>query len=140
MKPLLLSLLLVPLSACSSFGPAVELDAARERWSEAGFSDYVMTLERSCFCPAEYRGPFNVTVQNGQITSVEYEGADMPSDRALSVNGLFDLIDDAFASGADKVEVTYHPRLGYPTNLFIDYETQAADEEVGVVVTGLTSL
>ncbi len=135
-----LSLLLLA-SGCSMFGASRGENPARAdaraRWAASGPDAYTMTQSRSCFCPREITGPFEVSVREGSLVSVLLDGAPVPAERALTVDGLFDLIADAYAGEADEVRVTYHPTLGYPTDLWIDYERMAADEETGYNVTAL---
>ncbi len=112
-----------------------ELDAARERWDAAGLDSYQMTLRRTCFCPSpDYTGPFSVTVRGGALASVTLDGARVDSERGETIDGLFDLIEDAYARRARTVAVAFDPELGYPTNLSIDYDVQMADEEIGYMV------
>lgn len=128
------------LGGCSLLSGSREpaaLSEARDRWAGSGVDDYAMTLERSCFCPEEYRGPFAVEVRDGAVISVMLRDETLPTDRALSVEGLFDLIADAYEQKASRVTVTYDPTLGYPTQIYIDYIAQAADEEVGYTVSKL---
>lgn len=135
-----LALLLVA-SGCSVLGagragdPA--LAAARARWAASGPDAYTMTQSRSCFCPRDVTGPFEVTVRDGAVTSVTLDGAPVPTDRAVTVDALFDLIAEAHARSAAEVRVSYHPSLGYPTEIWIDYDRQMADEEAGYAVTAL---
>lgn len=114
-----------------------DLDAARERWQEAGFDAYQMTLQRSCFCPEDYRGPFEVTVRNGAVESATFNGTAVDAERVLTVADLFDLLEDAYDQGAARVDVTFDDELGYPTSLYIDYNEQMADEEVGYTVSSV---
>ena len=142
MRAFLLPLLL--LTACSQTVPATSsapetLDEARARWAAADLDDYRMTLTRSCFCPEYYRGPFEVAVDDGEVTAVGFQGRELPADRVLTVDALFDLLAEAYASGAARVEVTYDATLGYPTSLYIDQDEQMADEEVGYTVEGLSA-
>jgi hypothetical protein len=135
---LLLSLLL---SGCSLIdGDDADLDDARDRWEAAGVDDYTMSQTRPCFCPQEFTGPFEVRVSNGAITSVRFEGAAVPADRALTVEQVFDVIEEAYRERAEEVQVTYHPTLGYPTDLFIDYVEEVADDERGVQITDFEAL
>lgn len=135
-----LALLLLS-SGCSMLGagrggdPA--LADARARWEARGPADYAMTQSRNCFCPPDVRGPFEVTVRDGAVATVRLDGAPVPSERALSIDALFDLIADAYAGEAAEVRVSYDPALGYPTEIWIDYERQLADEETGYTVTAL---
>ena len=135
-----LALLLVA-SGCSVFGAGrggnPDLAAARARWSASGLRAYTMTQSRSCFCPRDATGPFRVAVRDGAVTQVTLDGKPVPTDRALTVEDLFDLLADAYARGADEVRVTYHASLGYPTELWVDYEQRIADEETGYAITAL---
>lgn len=117
--------------------PAVrspELEEARARWEAAGYDAYQMTLQRSCFCPEDYRGPFDVTVRSGEIESIRFNGAEMDAERGMTVEGLFDLLEEAYARGAQTVSVEYDADTGIPTELYIDYDARIADEEVGYTV------
>ena len=115
-----------------------ELDAARERWEAAGLSGYEMTLRRICFCPSpDYTGPFEVTVRGGELEAVARGGTRVDDERGETVEGLFDLIEDAYTRKAQSVTVEFDPELGYPANLSIDYSFQMADEEIGYMVSDL---
>ena len=57
-----------------------------------------------------------------------------------TVAGLFDLIQEAIDQGAYSISVVYHPDLGYPASLGIDYDRRIADEEVGFRVSGVSEL
>lgn len=118
-------------------GPPETLAEAQALWADADLDAYRMTLSRSCFCPPEYRGPYEVVVEEGRVQTVVYEGEGVPDDRALTVEALFDLLNEAYEQKAARIDVTYHPALGYPTSLYIDYSEQMADEEVGYTVAEL---
>lgn len=159
LRTLLLAAVLVPLAGCPApaqvepgdgpvigpqipTGPAAEpspdLEAARQRWAAAGLDAYTLTLERICFCPSpDFTGPFDVTVRNGAIDTVELNGATVDDERGMSVAALFELIDDAYAQGAEQVTVAFDAELGYPTRVSIDYSTMMADEEIGYTVSAL---
>ena len=139
MRAILLVAAVLFASGCSLLAGSREPAAfseARARWSAAGVDNYAMTLERSCFCPEEYRGPFAVSVRDGAVVSVQFGVDALPTDRAVTIDGLFDLIADAYRRDAARVDVAYDPALGYPTRIAIDYLEQAADEEVGYTVSG----
>ncbi len=53
-----------------------------------------------------------------------------------TVQGLFDVVQDAIDSGADEVSVTYDPDLHYPTEINIDL-IDVIDEELLVVASDL---
>lgn len=44
---------------------------------------------------------------------------------------LFDLVERGIDDDAAELRVTYHPTLGYPTEAFIDFRENVADEEMG---------
>jgi hypothetical protein len=129
------------LAACSdsSFGPELrELDQNRAKWEAAAPASYVYAVERLCFCG--YFGAARVTVENGVAVSavwVDPEGqpVEPTTDLFPSVDGLFDILEDAFARNAHSVEVTYDPVTGAPTEFQIDYIEHAIDEELGMRIT-----
>lgn len=132
------SLQAVPAPGSTRAGGEDELAAARQRWAARGLDDYRFTYTRGCFCPPQYRGPFAVTVRDGAVADVVYEGEGEPADRALSeyqtVDSLFDLIAAAYDRGAATVHVTYDPATGQPTEAYIDYDERLTDEEVSFTV------
>ena len=115
----------------------IDLASARARWAAEGPDAYTMTQVRSCFCPEEYRGPYRVSVRGGTVTRVERNGQTLPADRALTVEALFALIENANARPAERIDATYDARLGYPTSVSIDYDARIADEEVAYTVSDL---
>jgi hypothetical protein len=141
MRLLLFSLLLA-LSGCSLFGGGAtdDLADARRQWADADLPSYTMTLTRSCFCGPGFSGPFEVRVENGAVVSASLAGETVPTDRVLTVEALFDLLDSAYRESADRVEVTYDIERGFPSDLFIDYEENVADEEIGYTVRDVRGL
>ncbi len=131
------------LGACTLFDSGsvtrTDLDLNRRLWAAQNLANYRMTYTVQCFCPAAARGPFTVTVVDGQMRSVEPVpgGDELALYAVYTVEGLFQLVEDAYARGAARVEVTYHPDLGYPTRVFIDDDARAVDEELGIEVTAL---
>lgn len=116
-----------------------ELEAARRQWVEQGIDDYAFTVEVGCFCPPEFRGPFEVTVVDGEITQAALEGKPIGEGvdrRFLTIEGLFGSVERH--AYADSIEVTYHPELGYPKVIDVDPLRKAIDEELQVVVMELT--
>ena len=150
---LLAALVLVPLAGCpapAEVEPATpdrpvydatpdDLDEARQRWADAGLGAYTMTLQRICFCPSpDYTGPFEVDVADGAVTEVRLGGTPVDAERGESVEDLFELLEEAYAKDAERVEVTYDAALGYPTSISIDYSQMMADEEIAYRVSALT--
>ena len=129
MKPALLPVLSSALAACSAFDSGPEY---------SGPDDYAYTLRVPCFCLVT--GPLRVTVRDGEVTDVVPLGAlhlDAPyvqatvEERALTLVELSDLVRRARHA---PYEVEVGPAYGYPTDVSIDPERNATDDEVGYSV------
>lgn len=116
-------------------GARGDLDDARAQWVAAGIQDYDLTVERFCYC-AEV-GPVEVTVRGGATTAVTPVDSTFSEPHLLGgypdVEGLFAVVDDALRRQAHRLRVVYHPTLGYPTEISVDYREEVADEELGYV-------
>ena len=129
------------LSSCDGVtSPHSELELARTRWAERGPSDYSMTIQRYCFCGPGITQPATVTVSRGVIVSRVYvaTGDTVPAgvaDAYGDVASLFAFIQSAIDEGAYKVDVQYDADFGFPRTITIDWNKNAADDEVSVSVT-----
>lgn len=132
--------LLMAASGCSltDVGPRAvdDLDEAWELWERVRPTAYVYGIERLCFCSEEGRGPVRVTVSGTVVTDQRYidSGDPVPElyeDLFPSVDGLFAILRDAYERDAHSIDVTYDPQSGVPTDFFIDYLVNVADEELG---------
>lgn len=117
------------------------LRRARAKWRTSGPDSYVVELRRNCFCISEFAGPFLVTVENGVVEDVRFAPGGPPGtpsadiiNRIPTVEGLFDIIEDALQSKADSVTATYDQKTGAPLDFFIDRSRQIADEEIGYTI------
>lgn len=127
---------MVALAACDLLEPSdgqapSDLFEARAMWASAGVDDYELLLDRSCFCPDP--GPVRVRVEDGRKVSVTSDTASpepIPLQTYPDVEGLFDLVDEALERQAHHLRVAYHPSLGYPTQVEVDYERRTADDEI----------
>lgn len=110
-----------------------ELENQRATWAENGSNTYTMVVEIGCLCPEEHRGPFEVTVVDGNIETVTMNDDDVePADRSLlTVEELFSTIEDYAHS--DEINVTYAP-AGYPSTIDIDPDFDIVDEELFIDV------
>jgi hypothetical protein len=139
--------LLAASPACSPTAPdeAVELSVGMARWETVRPAAYELVLERTgCECLPEWLIPVRVTVQGHQVTSVvnEQTGEPVVTEiyHAMSVDELFDVIEDAIVRDADTLEVTYDRQLGYPTSISIDYDRNVADDELLITAHSLEPL
>jgi hypothetical protein len=125
-------------TGCDSVGPEVEtdLDRARATWQSAAIRDYTYVVQRGCFCAPDALGPVRVTVEDGVVTEAVYLDSGRPvgafGNLFPAVEGLFDLIRDAVADKAYRVDVAYDAELGFPTVIDIDYIENAVDDELMV--------
>lgn len=121
-----------------------QLNVAKARWQKYSINHYIYTLQRSCFCPPESRKPMRIRVNKGEIKQVMLvpENINKPSNYngALSVDGLFDLIQKAIDNKAANISVKYDARFGYPLDIAIDHDAQIADEETYYKASGLRTL
>jgi hypothetical protein len=141
---LLRVVLVLGAAACGDSGVDIrtltELEEAEERWERDGLDSYRYEVRRMCYCPLEWIGPVRVVVAPEGVTRT-YVDTGQPVPESVgeafpTVEGLFDILREAYANGAHQVEVTYDPSLGYPTEFGIDYQEMLADEELGMRVTG----
>lgn len=128
-------------AACGDQGPSDpdlggEIAAQRALWEARRPPAYVYDVERLCFCHPDARGPVRVRVEGGLVRERAYvaSGAPVPADlRELfpDVDGLFDLLEEAFERDAWEIRVTWDEESGAPADLWIDYDQRVADEELG---------
>lgn len=123
-----------------------EFEAALAMWRTAGLSDYDYSFTRGCFCPEEFVGPYAVSVLQESVAAATFQGTDLFDIDILEIGRYEEIIktvDDVFAEielalrEADSFTAEYHPALGYPTNVYIDWVANAADEEVGYTILNL---
>ena len=112
-----------------------DLSYARRTWSSNGIDDYEFVVRRDCYCMMGGVA-VRVTVRNWTIVSREIEssGVAVPPSMAFyypSIDGIFSIIQDAIDERADDISTRYDARYGFPTDVYIDYDRRAADEEDG---------
>lgn len=115
---------------------------ASSRWEAAGLTDYRYEIEYHCECPVSARGPFVVTVRNGEVSSSEPltdQSQDSTYAPTLTVGDLLDLIERAIQDGTD-VDVGYDPIIGQPLDVIIDPEAVAVDGGLAFTTTPATVL
>jgi len=120
--------------------PPDEISEMRMLWESQGLANYDFVLQRSSFSPPNLVEPVAMQVRGGKVTSRIYVNSGLPATGAdpswwPSIDGLFDFLEAARDGNADKIEVQYDARRGYPTQAFVDYVTGMADEERGFSIT-----
>ncbi|BAY65230.1 hypothetical protein NIES22_53330 [Calothrix brevissima NIES-22] len=133
-----------PQSATIANSQLKQLTANRQLWKKQNIRNYRYTFSRSCFCAPKASGPISVTVRKGRSISLT-DATGKPVERELfqqydTVPKLFNIIEDAIAKKASNLTVQYDPKLGYPTQINIDYNSQIADEEIYLTVENLQKI
>jgi hypothetical protein len=146
---ILAAILLVGLvgAGCDSVTESPEqsqLESALTTWDDQGITSYSFTWRQGCECTPEWTQPIRVKVVNDVIVeavSVETQQPVSAELRAhlLTINGVFDKIQDAVASNAFAVNVQYDSSSGAPLSIAVDYEEYTADEELSLQISELHS-
>ena len=125
-----------------------ELDGARARWQSATLAGYEYGYHKYCECHRESPPETVVTVRDGSVTAVrhrpagstvEVPAADKNFQYYWTVDGLFDLIAAALRRGV-QVRAAYDAELGFPREIYIDYDANFIGDELDVRLTAVTRL
>jgi hypothetical protein len=136
------------LTAWPSFAEDAALVAAKRAWRSAGLASYEYGYRKYCECHPDTPPETVVTVRDGRVVGVRhrpvgYDREVLAEARNLqyywTVDGLFDLLAGAFQRGAN-VRVKYDAARGFPTELYIDYDTNAIGDELDLKLTQVTPL
>ena len=155
-KRLSLALLTLVLAACTSptttpqpspsatpsgtpIGEIDALDEARAVWAASGIGDYDFTITRQCFCLETWIGPFAVRVRDGVSTVTRLsDGSEVEpmilEQLPLSAEELFQFAEERQEQASFRV--TYDQATGLPLSVWSDPIPEAADDELGVEVSG----
>ena len=127
-------------TACTS-APQSELDTASSSWNSQHPHAYSFVSTESCNCLSDVTRPIRVTVTTGitaeAIQSAVYADDEAPisedaRSRLRTIDGVFEEIQDAIDEDAAEVRVDYDETMGYPISVFVDYDRNAADEELSL--------
>jgi hypothetical protein len=125
-----------------------ELDGARARWRAAAAAEYEYGYHKFCECHRESPPETIVTVRAGSVVGVRHRPAGSPNevpaaDKNLeyywTVEGLFDLIASA-QQRAVEVRAVYDGPLGFPREVYIDYDAELIGDELDLRLTSVTRL
>ena len=124
-------------SCTDPLSPQDELRDARRRWEARRIETYAYRISRYCECVREFTRAADVMVVRGVVARARYvdDGSEVPAERLsmyATVEGLFEGVERALARNPARLVVDYHPQLGYPERLEVDYDIQAADDEFTV--------
>jgi hypothetical protein len=121
--------------------PRQEFNAAQQKWRAAGLHDYAFTFYQSCFCIG--RQKIRITVKDDKVHSARNisDGAAVkPAEvgQPLTLNEIFQKIEEGYAKPADHIRLTLNAEFGYPERVFIDYVEMMADEELSYSISDFT--
>ena len=121
------------------------LEDNRELFRQSVGTSYGYDFQNVCFCGPDTRAPVRIEVRDGQFQSVvlREDGTAVARERwdqYLTVEQVFASIEDALDESAASVRVAYDPSLGYPRDVFIDFNEMIADEELGFTVENLSAV
>jgi Family of unknown function (DUF6174) len=150
MKKLILIVMTFILVACASanaLGSQSEIEQNQEKWQDAGISHYRYHLFISCFCVFTQDMPLIIEVQDGKVVSMEYQSGNKIDPSLIELFEKYATIDRIFAEleaglngAADEVIVKYDPTYGFPTEVTIDVEKQATDDELYLTLSNFEKL
>jgi hypothetical protein len=111
----------------------------QQLWLQQNIRNYRYRLQVSCHCLPSITQPVVIEVHNGVTTSIKAVNKGIRIEPEFfknykSIDKLFRLVQKAIAEKAHRIDVTYHPTLGYPTQINIDYDAQMADEELYLTI------
>ena len=138
------------ITSCTALGldggtsQRAQLERQKARWARQNISSYRFTYDVACFCHAG-NGPIEIEVRDDLITTAAWPQTDEPVPLAIvnslpTVDALFRIIDRAIAQKVDLLEVSYHPVMGYPTRIAVDYAFNLADDEIVHLASDLTPI
>ena len=132
-------------AALPAFADAA-LDGARARWQAAALTSYEYGYQKYCDCHRDNPPETVITVRGGSVAGVRHRPAgtttEVPGrnpEYYWTVNGLFELIAAAQARGV-QVRAAYDADLGFPREIYIDYDSNLIGDELDVRLTGVTRL
>ena len=112
---------------------AEDIAKHRQEWLDKNITNYRFTLQSSCFCPEDMRGPVVVEVRGDQVTVTNPATGEPGNEVFNAVNTitkLYDLLEQQANDGADEIVVTYDDANAVPLTIKVDIDFQAADEEL----------
>lgn len=122
-----------------------ELAEARRVWEARGPTSYAFTYELNCFCGGPGVPPARVTVTGGRVTGafIPSEGRQVPEEDLPAyptVEELFADVEAWLERDPAAARAEFDPSLGHPVDVFVDFEKNVADEELGFRIRDLAPL
>lgn len=128
-----------------SFSPRInpadfqaDLDANRAKWAATGIKSYTLRERMPRFWIQDSRGPFDVTVTDGEIRNVQFSessklvGAPTFTSALLTIDEAFERVQGILRMDppVSRFSIQYDKAQGYITSFFVDRIAEIADDEV----------
>lgn len=114
--------------------PTYPHTSAKNAWESSGIRDYEFRLQQGCFCPPELFPELKVTVRNGEVVQA-MNGETLLVGSALgdvpTISRLYRMLDEVSAREGGSVQFGVAGSTGQLTNVYLDYDRHAYDEEMG---------
>ena len=96
-------------------------------------------MQRDCYCAPEYVRSMRVYVRGGYVTGARYlDDNTVVSAKVLkslrTVDEWFIYIEKGREKPFYRLDVTYHPKQGYPAHIQADVRERVADDEQTVTM------
>lgn len=132
-----------------------ELSDNKAKWGSQNIEHYQIDQYVSCYCSPTLTLPVVMQVQKEDksllyyTTNVDWYGVTVidhemivPNDAMdlfKTVNDMFDYIETTI-SDADEITVSYHPELGYPLTVRVNWDLSSVDDEISFNITNFINL
>jgi hypothetical protein len=152
MKKITILFLVQILAACASAPggeTGTDLSRNQQKWQDANVTHYTFQLSVTCFCPVGGVMPMTVEVKDGEVVSlVDVNGDAIPStdplndliEKYVTIDRIFSELNSDSVQGAERLEITYDPTYGFPSDVVIDFVQEVADDELYLSITGFEPL
>jgi len=111
-------------------------EQTRQRWNAISLTDYWYVAQAFCFCDPDYVKPKAIWVRNGTVHQViDTETGQLAKGEYLSLDDMFQNIEDAISAQYWKINVTYNMRYGYISSLSTTFADGIADGTFSAAVT-----
>jgi hypothetical protein len=139
---LVAGLAVLTLAGCNILESGTEADVRdhRRRWDQLSLADYTFDFIRSCFCGGPAGDTIRIVVRGDSIVSAtnlspQNPPQPLPDSWSVTIDDLFDELQQAIDRDADEFNIEFDPQYHYPRNVTIDYIKNAIDDEMSFKIT-----
>ena len=117
-----------------------KFNASYKNWDLSNISSYSFDFAWSCFCTDEYTKNVRIYVENNKLIKIidKLTGAEVLNNEIatyFTMTELYEYVKTAYLKNPYKITISFDDNYNIITNLFIDYEPNIADEEMGFFIT-----